>query len=62
MYVRETKRALFKIQKFDKHQLAQDPGLRERASKGIKYDGFLKRKPAFDEYIDKMYKKYLRKV
>jgi len=55
MYVRETKRALFKIQKFDKHQLAQDPGLRERASKGIKYDGFLKRKPAFDEYIDKMY-------
>lgn len=62
MYIRDTKRVLFKIQKFNQNQLKNDPEVRDRALKGIKYDGFLNRKPEFDQYINKMYQKYLKKI
>jgi len=42
--------------------LAQDAELREKASRGIKYDEYFNRRPEFQEYLDKMYQKYLRRV
>jgi len=53
MYIRDSSRFQFDMIKYDPILLRTNPEYKAEASKGIKYDEFLKPKP---EFLDKMMK------
>ena len=62
MYVRDPHRVLFKIQKFDRNKKLEDEEYRKKAMNGIKYDHLLNQRPEFQEYLQIMHIKYLRRI
>lgn len=54
MYVRDSNKMLFKIQKFDHNKITLDTEYRKRAKSGIKYDQLLHERPDYEELYPDM--------